>query len=160
MKDLIKKMNDLLRTNKMERIVATTMLAATKERIFDNGKDADGNGLGNYSDGYLAIRRKTSWGGDPKIILQGVDRTPKGTRANPNKRGTTKYKATGQMFQDWSVIPSGDSVGLGFKNKENAEKSEYVEKTYNKKIFSHTKEELELLDKVFQKEIKNILKGI
>lgn len=110
----------------MELRIATNMLAITAERIFEKGQDANGASLGDYSDSYMRIRKKTSWGSSTKIILQGVDRDPKGTRRNPNKRGTTKYFPTGQMAMDFSVINTGDSLGLGFKNSFNADKSEWV----------------------------------
>jgi len=152
-------MNVLQKTNKMERAVATSMLTITNERIFDKGKDASNSSLGNYSDGYMSQRKKANYPSNTKIILQGLERTPKGTRQNPNKRGTTTYKATGEMENDFSVISTGQTLGLGFKNQFNADKSGWVEETYDTKIFEHTPQELKSLSSLMEKEVKKILNG-
>ena len=137
LKSLIKTMNILAKTNRLEASVATTMLAVTADRIFDQGKDADNSQIGTYSPGYLKTRVKDNYPSSSKVILQ----------------------ATRQMVNDWSVINNGDSLGLGFKNQFNADKSGWVEETYDKDIFKHTKDELSTLQKVLDKEIKRVLNG-
>lgn len=137
LKSILKKMRILEKTKRLETAIATTMLAVTADRIFTQGKDASGNDIGTYSPGYIKQRRKNNYPSSSKVILQ----------------------ATRQMANDWSVIGTDNGVGLGFKNAENANKSEYVEDTYNKDIFKHTKDELTLLDKVKDKEVKKILNG-
>ena len=136
MKSLILKMNALAKTNKLELSVATSMLAVTADRIFAQGKAADNAQIGTYSKGYLKTRVKNNYPSSTKVILQ----------------------ATRQMANDWSVISSGNALGLGFKNQTNADKSEWVESTYDKKIFEHTKDELNTLDKLLDKEIKKVLR--
>lgn len=136
MKDLIVKMNALAKTNKFEVSVATSMLAVTADRIFTQGLDANNSQIGTYSKGYLKTRIKDNYPSSTKVILQ----------------------ATRQMVNDWSVISSGSSLGLGFKNQTNADKSEWVEATYDKSIFKHTKNELGTLNKLIDKEIKKLLK--
>ena len=137
LKSLVKTMNILAKTNRLEASVATTMLAVTADRIFDQGKDADNSQIGTYSPGYLKTRVKDNYPSSSKVILQ----------------------ATRQMVNDWSVINNGDSLGLGFKNQFNADKSGWVEETYDKDIFKHTKDELSTLQKVLDKEIKRVLNG-
>ena len=137
LKSLIVKMNALAKTNKLEASVATTMLAITADRIFDQGKDADNSQIGTYSKGYLKTRVKDNYPSSSKVILQ----------------------ATRQMANDWSVINNGEALGLGFKNQFNADKSGWVEEAYDKAIFSHTKDELNILQKVLDKEIKRVLNG-
>jgi len=136
MKSLIAKMNALAKTNKMETSVATSMLAVTADRVFDQGKDASDSEIGTYSESYLKTRQKNNYPSSTKVILQ----------------------ATRQMANDWSVISNNNSLGLGFKNQTNADKSGWVEDTYKKPIFKHTKEELNLLQRLLDKEIKRILK--
>ena len=143
----------------MEKAVAVAMLQKTSERIFTEGKAADGVSLGDYSDSYMNLRKKAGYPSNDKIVLQGLDRRPKGTRANPNKRGTTKYFSTKQMVHDWKVISNGNTLGLGFKNKFNANKSGWVEETYKKPIFSHTKEEIDLIDKIIDQQVSKIING-
>ena len=137
LKTLIKRMNVLQKTNKMERAVATSMLTITNERIFDKGKDASNSSLGNYSLGYLKQRVKDNYPNSRKVILQ----------------------STRQMVNDFSVISTGQTLGLGFKNQFNADKSGWVEETYNTKIFEHTPQELKSLSSLMEKEVKKILNG-
>jgi hypothetical protein len=113
------------------------MLAVTADRIFAQGKAADGNEIGDYSKGYLKTRVKNNYPPTSKVILQ----------------------ATRQMVNDFSVIDDNNQLGLGFKNQANADKSGWVEETYNKPIFEHTKDELGLLDKLLDQNIKKVLNG-
>ena len=129
-------MNALAKTNKMELSMATSMLAITADRIFAQGKDASNADIGTYSSGYLKTRIRANYPSSTKVILQ----------------------ATRQMANDWSVISTGDSLGLGFKNQANADKSGWVEDTYGKDIFKHTKDELNTLDKLLDQEIKKALR--
>lgn len=136
MKSLVAKMRALEKTNKFEVSIATSMLAITSDRIFKQGKDADNTPIGNYSKSYLKKRIKSGYPSSRQVILQ----------------------ATRQMVNDFSVISTGSSLGLGFKNQANAEKSEYVESTYSKDIFKHTKSELDSLQGLIDKGIKKALR--
>jgi hypothetical protein len=113
------------------------MLATTADRIFDKGKDKTGGEIGRYSKAYLKQRVKNNYPNSTKVILQ----------------------ATRQMSNDWSVINKGDTIGLGFKNSVNADKSEWVEATYNKEIFEHTESEKQAINKLVDKTIKKIING-
>ena len=62
------------------------------------------------------------------------------------------------MANDFSVINTGAELELGFKNSANADKSEYVETTYSKDIFKHTKSEIDTLNKLLDAGIKKILR--
>jgi hypothetical protein len=137
LKGLLKKMNRIAKTNQVEVFVATSMLATTADRIFTQGKDASNSAIGEYSDGYMKQRKRMNYPSTNKVILQ----------------------ATRQMANDWSVISTGKSLGLGFKNSENANKSEYVESTYKKDIFKHTDQELQEVDLLIGKKIKQLLNG-
>lgn len=136
LKKLVKKMNVLAKTDALERSVATSMLAVTADRIFTQGKAADGS-TETYSKGYMKQRRKDGYPNSTKVIFQ----------------------ATRQMANDFSVISTGKNLGLGFKNSANADKSFWVEDTYDKAVFSHTKDEIETLNKLFTKELKKFLNG-
>ncbi len=137
LKSLIKKMNRIAKTNEVETFVATNMQAVTADRIFTQGKDASGGQIGLYSAGYIKQRQRDGYPPSRKVVLQ----------------------ATRQMANDWSVISTGNELGLGFKNKANAKKSEWVEDTYKKDIFKHTKEEIKLIDQLIGKKIKQVLNG-
>ena len=130
-------MNILTKTNSLERSIATSMLVVTADRIFDKGKDASNLDIGKYSKEYLKQRRKQGYPSSTKVILQ----------------------ATRQMANDWSVIQTGKQLGLGFKNSANADKSEWVEATYEKDIFKHTENEKQAINKLVEKEVKKIING-
>lgn len=136
LESLVKRMNSLTKTKRLELSVATSMQAVTADRIFNRGEAAD-NSTEEYSASYLKQRIKNGYPSSKKVIFQ----------------------ATRQMANDWSVIPVEVGVGLGFKNSSNADKSEWVEDTYDKPIFEHTKQELKIIDKLISKEIKKILNG-
>ncbi len=137
LKKLTKQLNVLLKTNKLQLSIATTMQAETARRIFENGQAADSSQIGTYSEGYLKTRQKDGYPPSDKVILQ----------------------ATRQMVNDWSVISNGSSVGLGFKNKFNADKSVWVEDTYDKSIFAHTETELRTIDELSQDFLDKLFRG-
>jgi len=107
------------------------MLAVTSERIFTKGLAANNAAIGKYSLPYLKTRAKKGFSGR-KVILQ----------------------LTQQMSNDFSVVVEGNKIGLGFKNSFNADKSRFVELTYDKPIFDHTKKETNLLEKTYGKVLR------
>ena len=117
--------------------MATSMLATTSERIFQKGLDAKNTEIGKYTIPYVKERVKEGYSPSRKVILQN----------------------TRQMVNDFSVITGKESVGLGFKNQFNADKSGYVEDTYNAEIFKHTESEEDLAIKLFNTEVKKIING-
>ena len=137
LKKLIARMNILQKTNRMEVAVATSMVAITADRIFNEGRAADNTQIGDYSEAYMKQRKKMNYPNSTKVILQ----------------------ATRQMVNDFSVISTGDSLGLGFKNSVNFDKSLAVEMTYGVDIFKHTDEESEQLNQLLDQEVKKILNG-
>lgn len=135
--NLVKRMNVLAKTNVIERTVANSMLATTADRIFGQGKDASNTQIGTYSLGYQKTRIRKGYPNSTNVILQ----------------------ATTQMTNDWSVIQSGQGLGLGFKNQTNADKSGWVEDTYSKKIFAHTEQEKKVINALVQKTVSKIING-
>ena len=131
----IQKLVDLLRTDKLDRRVLTSMLAVTTDRIFTKGLASSGGTIGRYSDQYTKARGKKGLSGG-KVILQ----------------------FTQQMRNDFSVVVEGKEIGLGFKNSFNTDKSHFVEKTYKKDIFDHTKKEEKLRDKLYGKAVERHFK--
>lgn len=133
---LLQRMTVLSKTNVLERSVATSMLAVTSNRIFSQGKAQD-ESTETYSKEYIKQRVRDGYPSSSKVIFQ----------------------ATRQMANDFSVINNGNDLGLGFKNQSNADKSEWVEATYEKPVFAHTSNELKLIDQLVGKEVKKILNG-
>ncbi len=153
--------------DKVIRGIAVAMLPVVKTRIHEEGKDANDTQIGTYSPGYMKVRTgdfanatKTKKGKkkdsgtftDRTIrlnkesgIFTGEDKVGK-ARPKHNRSSDTKVVAslTRQMENDFSVIETPDGYGLGYNNDLNAQKSQWVEETYDKPIFSLTNKELDV----------------
>lgn len=145
------------------RPVAFDLIALMTQRIHDRGQASDDLAIGTYSKGYMTVRtgnyknaQKTKSG---KIKDAGVDKNGK-TRPVYNRSADTKViiSLTRQLENDWSVVDNGNSYGIGFKNKHNFDKSQWVEVTYKKKIFSLSPSEKEYAQKRFQELLSDALK--
>jgi hypothetical protein len=96
------------------RPVAFDMIDLMTKRIHVDGKDAEGNEIGAYSNRYLELRqRKYNRTSDTKIIVS----------------------LTRQLENDWSVIATDKGYGVGFLNVFNNQKARWVEENKGKKIF-------------------------
>lgn len=130
----IKQINELINSDKVERSVFSSVHAKITDRIFNEGKSESGQ-IGTYSTEYIKRRVKNNWGSSRKVILQ----------------------FTGQMKNDFSLIKDGNDWGSGFKNRKNGDKSRWVEETYDKDIFTATREEQKLAEKLYATECKRII---
>lgn len=114
---------------KNQNKILLTVHQQVKRRIHDQGKAADRSQIGTYSEEYLKQRQKKGLGSSKKVILE----------------------FTGQMRRDFVPIKKGQKIiGSGFTNNANFDKSQWVENTYKKKIYALTKQENELLVKLFE----------
>ena len=90
----------LSRDEKGKMKIALTVHAKVKRRIFGFTKDSTGKPIGQYSEGYMRLRRKAGHTANKNIALRGVSKvTPKGT-----PRGKNRYVTSGQMQEDFQVI--------------------------------------------------------
>lgn len=132
----IKQVTDLIRS-KLEKLidkdyllrpVAFDVIDLMTKRIHIDGKASDGDQIGAYSKGYLALRaRAYHRGNNPKVIIS----------------------LTRQLENDWSVIATQKGYGIGFLNILNYNKSQWVQLTYGKKIFDLTSSEKQYaIDKI------------
>lgn len=123
--DLSKKLRGIASPQSVDtlmRTVAVAMLGATKDRIHEDGKKANGTDIGTYTLQYLRKRTKPPYNrtNSRKIILS----------------------LTGQMENDYKVVPMGNlSYGLGFSNQFNANKAGWNEDRFGK-VYALTKDEL------------------
>ena len=133
------------------RHVAVNMLPVVRDRIHVEGLDAENTQIGTYSPGYMKVRtgifttnekfKKGKNKGATKPTGVFTKGKKKGhPRPQYNRTNDTKVIAslTSEMENDFSVIAEGDKYGLGFKAENNFKKSQYVEATYNKKIWTLT----------------------
>lgn len=123
----------------MSREMAFTIAGEMRTRIHEQGKDSSGSEIGSYSPQYMRVRTD-------KLPPQFTRGAKKGqTRPKFNRTANTKVVAslTRQMENDMTAGPikTTDGYGIGFRNPDNYDKSQFVENTYGKKIFSLTQEE-------------------
>jgi hypothetical protein len=115
--------------------ILNTVHQQVVKRIFDDGKDAQGAQIGTYSEPYIKRRQRKGLGANSKVNLE----------------------FTGQMRNDFLIVEEGDKVGSGFLNRFNYDKSKWVEATYGKEIFNLTKDEEELLSRLINQGIQNLI---
>lgn len=119
------------------RPVAFDVIALMTERIHDRGKAADGSQIGEYSNSYLKLREKNKRGPDKKIIVS----------------------LTRQLENDWSVVPTQNGYGIGFKNPFNKQKAIWVEEQKEKKIFKLSESEKQQSVLSIREQTKKLLSG-
>jgi len=152
------------------RNVATSILGVVKNRIHEEGKDANGQPIGTYSKEYMVVRTGTFKSNGVKSKGKNKGETkPTGVftkgknkgqpRPNYNRTNDTKVviSLTRQMENDFVVIPTENGYGLGYNNPDNRNKAAYVEATYNKVIFALTPDEEILATAVAQKTIDDAI---
>lgn len=163
---ILKKLKTVTDREYLLRPVAFDIISLMTDRIHQDGKASDGSQIGTYSTGYMVLRtgkyknatKKTSGVFTKKLttaFTQEDDDTVsskkkfvkteflKKERPKYNRSDDTKVvvSLTRQLENDWSVIATDKGYGIGFLNPFNFQKATWVEKTYNKKIFSLSKEE-------------------
>lgn len=133
----LKEFLDPLGQQNLLRTIAVSMLPVVHDRIHVQGLDANGSPIGTYSPGYLKRRNKLGRGSDPKVILT----------------------LTRDMETDFAsgLIATEKGYGLGFKKVTNYEKSQYVEATYNKKIYGLTPSEKDTVLEIAKEEVQRAL---
>ncbi len=169
---LKEKVEAVAQTSELMRTIATNMRAVVKDRIHNDGKAADGNQIGTYSNSYLALRtgqyktNKTFSKGKNKGETKPTGVFTKGKHkgaARPNYNRTNDPKVvislTRQMENDFVVVATDNGYGLGYNNEENFKKVAYVENTYRKKIFSLTEDEQKLVEATAQEFVDNKING-
>ncbi len=118
--DVIDRVSDELNDYKFSRIAALTVFAHHKPRIFEQGRNSSGAGIGFYkSDPY---RKK---------------RIAKGREV-----GFVNLSMTEQMKRDYQPSKEG-IVGFGFSNQHNLDKANWNEDRYGD-VFELTTEEEEM----------------
>lgn len=135
-KELSGKMLTAAQSETLLRGISVSMLAVTRRRIHDQGKNANDSAIGTYSKSYLDWRKANGYKSDSSV----------------------KLFLTGQMQNDYKVVPlSKTEYGLGYNNSINANKAEWAEDRYGK-IFALTDNELEQVRNIVKEYIAKIFK--
>lgn len=139
------------------RDVVAGVLPELKARVHQRGQATDGSQIGTYTPSYMDVRTGN---------YQNADRTKKGKNAGKLKNAGTFQKGdkagaarpknnrtadpkvilslTRQQENDLGIEPTPTGYGIGYKNEENYNKSQWEEATYNKRIWGLTQSERDL----------------
>lgn len=163
------------------RIVTTaafSVLAELQDRIFRDGKAADGSQIGSYSTDEIWI----------KIPYQGVNNSrlkkkgkPKGKDKKAKETKSTMYfsggysefrkkvgrqndkvdlSLSGELARNIVVGKKDDSIVIGISTSESVKKAESLEDMYKKPIFELTNEEKSLFLRIINRELETLFKTI
>lgn len=137
------------------RIALSSVLAIHKPRIFEKGLDGNDAKIGTYSTKPISISKKNQARNTGKTYFKGgYAEYKKDVGKNP---GYVNLRNTDQMMQDYGLIISGQSYGMGFQNKLNYDKSQWMQTKYGKDIFDHDDREIQVLTDVLTFEVTKAL---
>lgn len=135
---LIGKMEQIKQPDNLLRTIAENMRGELKFRIHTEGKNASNQEIGKYKNAYLKLRqRKYNRTADSKVVLS----------------------LTGQMENDFVVIPVAGGYGLGFNNPFNAKKAAWNENKFGKsaKIYALSEKEKSKVKLIIDEYINKII---
>ncbi len=154
-KELVIQINDIIKLDRVMVSALNTVIAEQKDRIFNKGKDAFNGKIGSYGTRPISISKKNQSRNTGKTYFKGGYKEYKGLTGKGN--GTVNLRNTDQMRMDYGVmVLSKNEWGLGFSNEFNADKADWNEEKYDKDIFTTSKKEDNIFDKVFQFELDRI----
>lgn len=143
---LIDKINNAIRSERHQRVALTTTLAVHKPRIFQQGKDATGSQIGQYSTKPASISKKNQARNTGKTYFKGGYAEYKS--AIGKNQGFVNLRNTDQMMIDYGLVYEGGKFGFGFQNDINGDKSGWMTDKYKKDIFELSDAEVEVMAKV------------
>jgi hypothetical protein len=152
--DLINKITSVVNNDRNIRTALSTVLAVHKPRIFEQGFDAKGQQIGIYSTKPASIAKKNQARQTGQTYFPGgYSEYKKLIGKNP---GYVIQRNTDQMYQDYGLVGSSGNYGFGFNNTENYNKSQWMEKHFNKDIYDLSNNEENILADVLVDQLKKI----
>ena len=149
---VLQKMTDLPKFNRAVKVGVQTVLATQKKRIFVSGEDANNSKIGTYSTNPISISKKNQSRNTGKTYFPGGYAEYK--KAIGKNDGFVNLRNTDQMNFDYQFFEiNNNTLGLGFNNEFNFNKSKWMEDKYNKSIFNQSPIEANVLDTVINFEI-------
>jgi hypothetical protein len=152
---LINHVNAMIRDKRAGIAAVNSVLAAQKKRIFQDGKASNESKIGTYSTTPISISKKSQAKQTGKTYFKGGYRQYKSILGKG--ASFVNLRNTDQMMMDLSTqLVAVNQFGIGFNNEFNAEKMEWMEEKYGKKISDTTNKEDDLFVKVYEFEINKI----
>lgn len=153
--DLIKRVNNAIRSDKPMRAALSTVMAVQKPRIFQQGLDSSGAKIGSYSTDPISISKNSQARNTGKTYFKGgYSEYKKAIGKNP---GFVNLRNTDQMMMDYGILANAGNWGFGFTNTENYDKSQWMQEKYDKDIFDISEQELKVLGDVLQFEVEKLI---
>jgi hypothetical protein len=163
----------------LARTVASTALAELKSRIHEQGKAADGSDIGRYSTVPIYISVKSNPGrsfGLPtgktgRYVFESGKKEgqrhaskyfPGGynqykIEIGRNTLGKVNFSLSGQMNSQFTIQPSSNGYGVGWGDTEFTDRAKGFELKYGKKIWTLSKDELQLVKDVAKRYVTDAL---
>lgn len=155
LKNLVDKLNNAIRGERVKRVALTTTLAIHKPRIFQKGQDSTGSVIGQYGTNPISISKKSQARNTGKTYFKGGYAEYKSAVGkNP---GYVILRNTDQMMMDYGLVSNGADFGIGFQNQVNADKAGWMTTKYDKEIFALSDSEVNVLASVIVEHIKQAL---
>lgn len=155
LKNLVDKLNNAIRGERVKRVALSTTLAIHKPRIFQKGQDSTGSTIGQYGTNPISISKKNQARNTGKTYFKGGYAQYKSeVGKNP---GYVILRNTDQMMMDYGVVSNGADFGIGFQNQVNADKAGWMTEKYDKDIFALSDSEVNVLANVIVEHIKQAL---
>jgi len=150
--NLVVRVNQAIRSEKVLRTAVVTVLSGHKPRIFEQGLDENNGKIGTYSTRPISIARSRQARDTGRTRFPGgYSEYKKAVGKNP---GFVTLRDTDQMMHDYGIVDRGSGqLGLGFNNSHNYEKSQWLMDKYGKNIFFHSQREVDTLGKVLEAEL-------
>lgn len=152
---LIRQVNAMVNAKNAGIAAINSVLAAQKKRIFQDGKASNESKIGTYSTKPTSISRKSQAKNTGKTYFKGGYRQYKSLLGKG--ASFVNLRNTDQMQMDLSTqVVGNNEFSIGFNNEFNADKMEWNEEKYRKKIADTTNKEDNLFVKVYEFEINKI----
>ena len=150
--NLIKRINDAIKNDRIYRTALTSGLSIHKPRIFEKGLDGSGQKIGTYSTTPISISKKNQARNTGKTYFKGgYNEYKKDIGRNP---GYVNLRNTDQMMGDYGMV---GSKAYGFQNSVNADKSIWMEEKYQKDIFVLSDRELDTIMNIIADELNKAI---
>jgi hypothetical protein len=136
------------------REIATSTLAIMRERIHEDGKNADGAAIGTYSEGYMATRRENNRGGSSKIIMALTDNLQQSyliTELGANEWAISVSNVAGRNYKR-------SKKGKVYPGKLPIDKLEWNNTRYGAPIWELTEAEKKNIQKITNDFINKLIK--
>jgi hypothetical protein len=153
--NIVTRVNNAIRSDRIKRIALSTVLAVHKPRIFQKGEAESGEKIGTYGTRPISISKKNQARNTGKTYFRGGYAEYKSAVGkNP---GFVILRNTDQMYGDYGLVENGGQFGFGFHNETNSDKMGWMTDKYDKEIAALSQREIDLLSDVLTRELNNAI---